>query len=189
MSSIAPVKPAMLVEAPVKVSLSPQDWQQMRSGEVLIQTAPHSNRGGKVTARICIPRSVRQVWSQVSDYPRWVEFFPDITRSEVRSSSPLLKRVYQVACKSFLFLSARVEILLQVQEVPAQRIHFTLERGDFSDFAAELTLAEHEAGTLLSYTVAATPAIPVPALLIQQGMTLELPTNLRTMRQVICRTC
>ena len=41
-------------------------------------------------------------------------------------------------------------------------------------------------GTLLAYTVQATPNIPIPSIFIQQAMNLELPANLCKMRQVLC---
>jgi hypothetical protein len=41
-------------------------------------------------------------------------------------------------------------------------------------------------GTLLAYTVQATPNIPIPSIFIQQAINLELPANLCKMRQVLC---
>ncbi|MBD2101292.1 SRPBCC family protein [Leptolyngbya sp. FACHB-261] len=187
MASTALSQPTAPVLATAVAHLSSQEWRSLRSGEVLVRTAPHDGGGGRVCAQMWLPLERSQIWTQVTDYPRWVEFFPDIIRSEVRNHGLLTKQVYQVARKAFLFLSAQVEILLRVKETPAQRIDFSLERGDFSDFSASLTLADCEEGTLLSYTVAATPTIPVPSILIQQGMTAELPLNMRTMRQALCR--
>ncbi|PHM06495.1 cyclase, partial [Nostoc sp. 'Peltigera malacea cyanobiont' DB3992] len=43
-------------------------------------------------------------------------------------------------------------------------------------------------GTILAYTVQATPLIPIPSIFIQQAMNLELPANMRKMRQVMCKT-
>ncbi|PHK35913.1 cyclase, partial [Nostoc linckia z18] len=42
-------------------------------------------------------------------------------------------------------------------------------------------------GTLLAYTVQATPNIPIPSIFIQQAMNFELPANMRKMRQVLCK--
>jgi hypothetical protein len=41
---------------------------------------------------------------------------------------------------------------------------------------------------LLTYTVQATPNIPIPSIFIQQAMNLELPENMRKMRQVLCNS-
>lgn len=163
------------------------------SGEILLQTRSHSAWGGAVTAWMYLPLERTQVWQQVTDYPRWVQFFPDLVCSEVLSHGESLqgcKRLYQVAKKTFFMLSAQVEIYLKVIETvhtsARQQIQFRMERGSFTDFSADLKLQDHESGTLLTYSVQATPTIPVPSVFIQEAMRLDLPANMRKMRQVIC---
>ena len=67
-----------------------------------------------------------------------------------------------------------------------KKIQFRFERGTFSDFAADLTLEDYGAGTLITYSVKATPLIPVPSFLIEQAIRYDLPGNMKTMRQVMC---
>ncbi len=165
--------------------------------EVLLETRSHSPWGGAVTAQMYIPRTRETVWSQLTNYPRWQDFFPDITTSQViappkehRSGRGL--RLYQAASKKFLMLSVDVEIYLQVFEVTNrdlwQRIQFCLEQGSFSDFSADLKLQDYAQGTLLTYSVQATPTILVPSLLIQQAIRFDLPANMHHMRQVLCQS-
>lgn len=159
------------------------------SGEVQVQTQAHSAWGGAVTATMFVPIDRASVWQQVTCYPRWVEYFPDIVRSEVLGSIPQGKRLYQVGRKAVLMFAAEVEIVLKAIESTTanqQQISFELERGSFRDFAAQLRLQDFHSGTLLTYSVQATPMIPVPSLLIQEGMKLDLPANLRSMRRVLC---
>jgi hypothetical protein len=166
------------------------------NGEILLETRSHSAWGGAVTACMYLPMSRSQVWQQLTDYPQWVQFFPDLIRSEVLSSGSSLhsashryKRLYQVAAKAFFFFTAKVEIYLKVVETAHtawQQIQFQLERGNFHDFAATLKLEDLKTGTLLTYSVQATPTIPVPSQLIQEAMRLDLPANMRRMRQVLC---
>ncbi|MBW4468847.1 MAG: cyclase [Stenomitos rutilans HA7619-LM2] len=168
-------------------------------GEILLKTRPHSAWGGAVTAQMYLPISRTTAWRQLTDYSRWVQYFPALTRSEIlhrnnselshRSSVDGYKRLYQVASKAFLFLTAQVDIYLKVIETTHQQIQFRLESGSFHDFAADLTLQDYGDGTLLTYSVQATPTIPVPSVLIQQAIQMDLPDNLRTMRQVLCRAC
>lgn len=135
-----------------------------------------------------LPLSPAIVWQQVTDYPQWVNYFPDLTASEVLSKSASRKRLYQAARKSFLMLSIQVEIFLSVSEIihaDRWQIHFALEQGSFSDFAAQLTLQPLQSGTLLTYAVQATPNLPVPTPFIQEAMRLDLPANMRSMRRVI----
>jgi|SRR4028119_2129 len=164
-------------------------------GEILIKTGmlstdglpTHSLWGGAVTAQMYLPKTRSHVWQQITNYPLWVDYFPDLIRSEVLPiASSGYKRLYQVAQKAFLFLSVQVEIYLNVFEVVQQQISFRLEKGTFSDFSAELKLQDAGAGTVLTYSVQATPTIPVPSIFIEQAMKLDLPANMRTMRDCIC---
>ncbi len=165
-----------------------QDKQKLlMQGEVLLQTRSHTNWGGAVTAWMYVPLIRSNVWQQITDYPRWVHYFPDITKSEVISiSRGDVKRLYQAAQKAFFFFTAQVEIYLSVVEVLGQQVQFRMERGTFSDFHAHLELKDMGNGTLLAYTVQATPNIPIPSIFIQQAINLELPANLCKMRQVLC---
>lgn len=165
-------------------------WSQshqaaLLQGEILVQTRSHSAWGGAVTAQMYLPLTRVHVWHQVTDYPRWVQYFPDVTKSEVLHRGERT-RVYQVARKAFLFFTAQVEVYLNVFEVVQQQIQFRLEQGTFVDFAADLKLQDCGAGTLLTYGVQATPNIPIPTVFIQQAMHLELPENMRKMRQILC---
>jgi Polyketide cyclase / dehydrase and lipid transport len=158
---------------------------ELIKGDILVKTRSHSDWGGAVTATMYLPLVRSHVWQQVTDYPRWVQYFPDVTQSEVLHRGEA-KRLYQAAKKVFLFFTAQVEVYLNVIEVVQQQIQFRLERGTFVDFAADLSLQDCQGGTLLTYAVQATPNIPIPTIFIQQAMQLELPANMRKMRQVIC---
>ncbi|MCA1993985.1 MAG: cyclase [Coleofasciculus sp. S288] len=163
-------------------------WNQQKAllqGEILVETRSHSAWGGAVTAHMYLPIARSHVWQQLTDYPRWVQYFPDVIQSEVLHRGEV-KRLYQVAKKAFLFLTAQVEIYLNVFEVLGQHIQFRLEKGTFTDFTADLKLQDCGNGTLLTYSVQATPNIPVPTIFIQQAMHMELPENMRKMRQVMC---
>lgn len=162
-------------------------------GEILLNTQPYTAWGGAVTARMYLQIDRARAWQQLTDYPRWVQYFPALTRSEVlqsgsnRKDEAGMKRLYQAASKNFLLFTAQVDIYLNVIETFQQRIQFCLESGSFNDFTADLRLQEWGKGTILTYSVQATPTIPVPAILIEQAIQLDLPTNLRNMRQVLCR--
>lgn len=177
-------------------------WSQLSqtalvNGEILLETRAHSDWGGAVTAWIYLPLSRAEVWHQLTDYPRWVHYFPDLVQSDIIHRGDGLsgsKRLYQVARKAVFLFTAQVEIYLKVLESAHssawQQIQFSMERGSFSDFSANLKLQDCDAGraigTLLTYTVQATPSLPVPTALIQEAMRLDLPENLRKMRQVLC---
>lgn len=160
----------------------------LMQGEILVQTRSHSAWGGAVTATMYLPLERSRTWQYLSDYPRWAQFFPDVICSEVLHRGEV-KRLYQVARKAFLFFTAQVEVYLNVFEVMGQQIQFQLEKGSFVDFTADLKLQECGEGTLLTYAVQATPIFPIPTVFIQQAMHLELPENMRRMRQILCLDC
>ncbi len=158
----------------------------LMEGEILVETQGHTRNGGAVQASMYVPLMRSNVWQQLTDYPRWVQYFPDVTKSVVLHRGDV-KRLYQAAQKAFLFFTAKVEIYLDVVEDLGQRIHFRLEKGSFEDFSADINLQDCGDGTLLTYAVKATPDIPIPSLIIQQAMNFELPANMRKMRQVLCK--
>ena len=172
-------------------TVSPQQAQSLLQGDVLISTRPQGN-GAAVTAKMYVPLVRSQTWQQLTDYSQWVHYFPDIVQSQVlevkkqSKSHPVTRRLYQVARKAFLMFSAQVEIYLQVFETLHQKIQFRLERGTFSNFSADLTLEDYQQGTLLTYSVEATPTLPVPSFLIEQAIRHDLPGNMKKMRQVMC---
>ncbi|MBW4610302.1 MAG: SRPBCC family protein [Hassallia sp. WJT32-NPBG1] len=164
-----------------------QDKQNLlMQGEIFVETRSHNAWGGAVTAWMYVPLVRSNVWQQLTDYPRWVQYFPDITKSEIIQRGEV-KRLYQAAQKAFLFFTAQVEIYVQVAEEIGQRIQFRMEKGTFEDFTANLELKDCGNGTLVAYSVQATPNIPIPSMFIQQAMNLELPANMRKMRQVLCK--
>ncbi len=175
----------------VSSTVTPQQEQSLLRGDVLISTTP-THEGAAVTATMYVPLVRSQTWQQLTDYSKWVQYFPDIVQSQVlevkkqSKTHPMTRRLYQVARKAFLLFSAQVEIYLQVIETVHQKIQFRLERGTFSAFAADLTLEDYGQGTLLTYSVQATPLIPVPSFLIEQAIRHDLPGNMKTMRQVMC---
>lgn len=177
----------------VGFSQQPNSAALMR-GDVLLETCAHTAWGASVMAQMHLPISRESAWQQLVDYPQWTRYFPDVKHSYLLTdalqrdtSDPVkYKRLYQTASKSFLFLSAQVEIYLKVVETSQQQIQFQLESGSFHDFLAELTLQDFANGILLTYFVQATPLIPVPSLFIQQAIQYDLPTNMKTMRQALC---
>lgn len=175
-----------------RLKLETHCLERLIRGEIITQPHTYSDWGGAVTAWVYIPRNRAQVWHQITNYPRWTQYFPDVTRSEVLGvveAGVVRKRLYQAAQKSFFLLNIQVEVFLDVaeQQETGDAIAFRLEQGSFRDFAADLSLYPYQQGTILSYRVQATPTIPVPSLFIQQAMQMDLPNNMRQMRRVMCR--
>jgi Polyketide cyclase / dehydrase and lipid transport len=170
-------------------------WSQLHQaallkGEIALETQPHSAWGGAVTAQMYLPLERSLIWQRLTDYPRWTQYFPSLTQSQVLAESQDGKQLYQAAGKTFLVFTAQVEIYLKVTEIihPLRhQIQFQFEKGTFKDFAALLKLQDYQSGTLLTYSVQATPSIPIPTQIIQEGMRFDLPRNMRSLRRAVCQ--
>lgn len=185
------IDPLRLINPEMLETDAQRSQSRLLQGEVLLQTRSHSLWGGAVTAQVYLPIARSQAWQQITDYPRWVQFFPDMTHSEILShgGSQTNKRLYQAARKAFFLFTAQVEIYLSVLETVQtswQQVQFQLERGNFNDFSATLKLHDFHEGTLLTYSVQATPTIPIPTQFIQEAIKLDFPNNLRQLRRVLC---
>lgn len=160
-------------------------------GEILITPHPMGLWGTGVTAQMHLALSPARAWSQLTQYSRWVEYFPDVTQSRVlhECAESFTKTLFQAARKTFLMMSVQVEVYLNVVErVQGDRrqIRFQKEQGSFKHFLADLTIEPLGFGTLLTYRVEAAPALPIPAPLIQEAVRLDLPRNMQQMRRVLC---
>jgi len=162
-------------------------------GEILLTVKPHTAWGAAVTAQMYIPTLCESVWRQITDYPRWVEFLPALSRSQVvpgsvqKMEAGQKLRIQQTATKDFWLFSASADVELEVFELPDYQVQFQLRSGNFTDFTANLQLQDLEGGTWLCYSVQATPSIPIPSIFIQQAIQLDLPANLRQLRKVLCQ--
>jgi hypothetical protein len=175
------------------IASDPRSLKALLLGEVLLKTQPYTAWGASVTAQMYLPRDRATIWQQLTNYPRWVEYFPALSESRVlsctngQSQLGVIKRLHQVASKNFLLFTARADVYLDVVETAQHRLQFHLASGSFNDFFAELKLQRHCNGIILTYFVQATPIIPVPSVFIQQAIQFDLPANMRNMRQVLCR--
>ncbi len=183
-----------VIEPPpsVPLVLNRQDLAALLQGDILVASHPYQPCGGAAQAQMYLPVARSQVWTHLTNYSRWVQYFPDIVQSDLLERDMQLcqqgHRLYQVARRTFFLFSAQVEVYLRVFEVIQQQIQFRLEQGSFKDFAADLTLKAYGKGTVLTYAVQATPTIPVPGVWVEQAIRQDLPNNMRQMRQVICQT-
>lgn len=183
---LSPKEPSALLHKAFQRSHTRYETSSLRRGEVLLDTCSYGMAGGAVSAKMYLPTSRTELWPKLTNYSRWVDYFPNIVRSEVIASNNNIHRLYQVGRKAFLAIAAQVEIYLKVYEKTNQSIQFRLEKGTFKDFGADLTLQDWQTGTLLTYTVQATPLIPVPGFLVEQGMRQDLPGNMENMRRILC---
>jgi len=125
---------------------SPADQIALLRGDIVLTPLVSHAGGGAVIAHMFVPLQRGLIWPQLTNYRRWTQFFPNITHSEVletiKSDSQRYRRLYQVGCKGFMRLTAKVEIYLKVFETACDSIQFRFEQGTFSHFAADLELKD-----------------------------------------------
>ncbi len=181
-----------VLSLPTASNLTQSDADHLRllQGEVLVAAAqPQDGRGAAAKATMYLPISRSQAWEQLTNYSRWVHYFPDIVQSEVLEHDPHHPhrgyRLYQVAKKNFIVFTAQVEVYLRVFENMQRQIRFRMERGSFGNFSATLSLDDAGAGTILTYAVEATPLVTIPHIFIEQAIVQALPMNMQQMRQAL----
>ncbi len=177
-----------MVATPLKTCVDSPEQAALIQGEILTKTYSYRPHGGSVAATMYVPMERSRLWQALTHYPNWTQFFPDIVQSEVTAEfSPNHKQLFQAARKTFLMLSIEVEIQLSVKELPGRTAIFEMvgHSGSFHDFSAEIQLQDFHEGTQLRYSVQATSKIPAPSFFIEQAMKLDLPMNMRHLRQVL----
>lgn len=175
----------------LSLHLSKTERDRLLKGEILLTPHPVDLWGAGVTAQMHLALSPERAWSQLTQYSRWVEYFPDVTQSRVlhECAGSFTKTLFQAARKTFLMMSVQVEVYLNVVERvlgDRRQIRFQKEQGSFKHFLADLTIEPLGFGTLLTYSVEAAPALPIPAPLIQEAVRHDLPRNMQQMRRVLC---
>lgn len=169
-------------------TLSPRDRAALAAGELLLTTRSHGLTGGQASITLAFAPRPAEVWAQLTDYPRWVDYLPDLTQSEILPATNDRTRLRQVGRKSILGFTAEAALDLQVEALAPYRLRFDLERGGLAEFTATFTLTPWRQGTLVTFTGRATPLFPIPGWVVEQVMRHGLPMNLRHMRRVIERS-
>lgn len=158
--------------------------QSLQQGRILIQTSIASERQASVVAQLYLPCSRSYGWEQITTYNNWPTLLPNILHSSCQvTADPRVKLLHQAAGFNLMLFSPKVDICLKVHEYPCQQIQFELVQGSFDAFEATLDFSDYHQGTLLQYQVRACLSFPVPIPIIEHGIQIALPANLKSLRQ------
>jgi len=105
----------------------------------------------KVDASVLLPVPPCQAYALLTDYNSLPDYIPGMLEvSFVRLSDTVVK-VSQVAEAKILFFSIEVKTVLEMEEIPNQRILFKLLEGDLKAYSGEWSLQEVPEGTKLTF--------------------------------------
>ena len=107
-----------------------QDKQKLLvQGEILVETRSHKACGGAVTAWMYLPMVRSQVWQQLTDYPRWVQYFPDITKSEISHKGEVKRSISSSTKSLFLFHGSSGNLPQRCRSAWGNKSNFVWKKG------------------------------------------------------------
>lgn len=104
-------------------------------------------------------------WTVLSDYDQLAKFIPDIKSSRVLSRHGNVVRVEQKGDVGFLFYKEQVNVLLEVQEDPPNRISARGLEGNVRGLETRYELSSSASGVRLDYSGRFDPDFAIPPLI------------------------
>lgn len=154
-------------------------------GQVEVTTDRAVGRERQISAKICIPHPVEQVWQILTDYNRLADFIPNLAESRQIEHPQGGIRIEQIGTQALMRLKFCARVVLDMVEQFPHQIDFQMVEGDFKTFCGYWALQPTESGasTELCYTVAILPARAMPIGLIERKLKTNLATNMIAIRQ------
>ncbi|NJL85843.1 MAG: cyclase [Leptolyngbyaceae cyanobacterium SM1_1_3] len=157
------------------------------AGSVEIISEKLQGKQRRICARICIPRSLEQVWQVLTDYEHLADFVPNLAKS-VRLAAPEGKIwLEQVGIQCFLNIQFCARVVLDMEERYPHELGFSMLEGDFKAFRGCWRLvplaSDDGASTHLCYELTVQPPRAMPAALIEKHIRHNLIQNLIAIRQ------
>jgi hypothetical protein len=166
--------------------LSRHDIQVLQARDLVLKTRPHGFLGGHLSATLAFTPPPAVVWHHLIDYPRWVEYLPDMCHSEILAPTPEgHTRVRQIGQKTIFGFNAQAELELRMETEAPYQLRCHMEKGCIGDFRATFMLRPWRQGCLLTFTGQAVPLFPVPGFMVEHVLRQGIPDNLRHMRRRI----
>lgn len=132
--------------------------------DISLKTARHGD-SFKVEAAAEFEAEVTLAWEVLTDYDRLSEFIPGMHSSRIVSRNKRSVIVDQSGEARLLFLSFPIQVRLEVEEFPYQRIVSRAIEGNFRELRGAYTLETRGRRLLLHYTGSLTPDFSIPPLI------------------------
>ncbi len=152
--------------------------------DVKIEVEEVAKRQRRITSQIAIAQPRETVWQVLTDYESLPEFVPNLKTSQRLEHPEGDKiRLEQVGKQRLLKMNFSARVVLDLVEMPPERIDFEMVEGDFKGFSGYWQLDSVENTTQLSYSVFVWPPRTMPVSLIERRLSKDLSLNLVAIRQ------
>jgi ribosome-associated toxin RatA of RatAB toxin-antitoxin module len=132
--------------------------------DISLQTTRHGD-SFEVEGVAEFEAEVTLAWEVLTDYGRLSEFIPGMRSSRIVSRSNRSVVVDQSGEARLLFLSFPIQVRLEVEEFPYERIVSRAIKGNFKEFRGAYALEARGRRLLLHYTGSLTPDFSIPPLI------------------------
>jgi ribosome-associated toxin RatA of RatAB toxin-antitoxin module len=132
--------------------------------DISLQAARHGD-SFEFKAAAEFEAEVTLAWEVLTDYDRLSEFIPGMHSSRIVSRSKRSVIVDQSGEARLLFLSFPIQVRLEVEEFPYERIVSRSIKGNFKEMRGAYTLEVRGRRLLLHYTGSLTPDFSIPPLI------------------------
>lgn len=157
------------------------------AADVEVTTDRAIGRERQISAKICIPHPIEQVWQILTDYDHLADFIPSLARSRKIEHPQGGIRIEQIGTQALLRMKFCARVVLDMVEQVPHQIDFQMVEGDFKSFCGSWTLQPialaNGTGTELCYTISVLPPRAMPIALIERKLKSGLVTNLTAIRQ------
>lgn len=152
--------------------------------DVKIEVEEVAKRQRRITSQIAIAQPRETVWQVLTDYESLPEFVPNLEKSQRLEHPEGDKvRLEQVGKQRLWKMNFSARVVLDLVEMPQERIDFEMVEGDFKAFSGYWLLESVETGTQLSYSIFVWPPRTMPVSLIERRLSKDLSLNLVAIRQ------
>ena len=132
----------------------------------------------RINAKLRVDVHHHIAWQVLTDYNNLARFVPGLLTSRIVSEpgSPLLLK--QTGRSGLLWMTVPVEVVVRIEEIPLEVIHFSAVSGTLKSKSGEWRIEAQDDATLLIYRASIVPGFWVPPLIGTAVMAQDVRSTL-----------
>ena len=132
----------------------------------------------RIDAKLRVDVHHHIAWQVLTDYNNLARFVPGLLTSRIVSEpgSPMLLK--QTGRSGLLWMTVPVEVVVRIEEIPLEVIHFSAVSGTLKSKSGEWRIEAQDDATLLIYRASIVPGFWVPPLIGTAVMAQDVRTKL-----------